>query len=180
MIRNREVIEKGAYVHYQPGAFLQVKNFIIANKSGKRCLLLQLVNTSDITVDGFKLALIQLDSIGNVISKDTFAYGSVKIAAAATYSVDVGLVLKPECADFRVQMVYALSGEYKYVFKNGQTVQHYDPRGYRGTRAFSHDAGTLNVRRRFETGKVLIGLIAAVAFFGVSLALAYAAIGALI
>ena len=66
-----EKVEKGAYPYHQHGAFVNVKNFIFTTRSGKRCLLLQFTNESAINVEAIKFVLVQLDSTGKVISKNT-------------------------------------------------------------------------------------------------------------
>ena len=180
MAKNRDIIEKGAYVHYQIGSFIEVKNFIIANKSDKKCLLLLLANNSETTVSSVKFTLTQLDALGKVISKDDFIFSDIKITPAGEYALESGIVLSEKCVDFRVKMIYALSGEYKYVFKNGQALQSYDPRGYKKKKAYAKDAGYVQVgRSRVKDGR-FHGLIAFLAVAAVVVVAAYVVIGGLL
>lgn len=180
MAKSKDIIEKGAYVHYQIGSFIEVKNFIIANKSDKKCLLLLLANNSETTVNSVKFTLTQLDALGKVISKDDFVFSDLRITPAGEYALESGIVLSEKCFDFRVKMIYALSGEYKYVFKKGQAIQSYDPRGYKKKKSYAKDAGYVQVgRRRVKDGR-LHGLIAFLAVAAVAVVTAYVLLGAVL
>ena len=172
---NRNILEKGSYIHYQSGAFVQVKNFILATRSAKKCLLLQLTNSSEADVDSVKITLVQLNSIGNVITEDSFTY-NLRIPAGGDAALESALVLKDGCTDFRVKIVYATSGQYKYLFKNGQSIQTYDPRGYK-ERLASGDGGTVTVKRRFEKSGRRFAFIAFIAIFTAIVAVAYVLLG---
>ena len=176
MAKSNDVIEKGAYLHRQAGAFIEPKNFIVAQKSGKRCLLLQFTNNSQNEINAIKFILIQTDSNGKTISKHTYSYSNIKIAASSDYALDKGLIIKEECVDFRVQMLYAISGVYKYVFRNGESVQTYDPRGYKDKNYSKGTAGTLQVKRRFAKSGRLHGFITFLSVMMVLAACAYAAL----
>ena len=175
MAKNNSVLEKGPYLHSQSGAFIEVKNFILTESSNKRCLLLQFTNNSKNTVDAIKFTLIQLDQSGKVIAKNNYSY-NVKMEPSHDYALECGLVIKDECVDFRVKILYAICGEYKYFFRNGEAVQSYDPRGYSSKKASASGQRSLEIKRRFSGGG-LHGLIAVLSVAMVLFACAFAAIG---
>lgn len=177
LARDNCVIEKGSYIHRQSGAFIGLKNFILAEKSGKRCLLLQFANSSQNEVNAIKFSLVFLDASGKAISKQTHSYSNLKIAPESDYALDTGIVIKNECADFRIQMIYAVSGDYKYFFRNGESVQSYDPRGYKEKDRYAGAKGTLQVKRRFAKSGRLHGFIAFMSVLMVFVACAYVALG---
>lgn len=174
MAKNDSILEKGPYLHNRSGAFIEVKNFILAEKSGKRYLLLQLVNKSEVEVSSIKFSLVQLDAAGNVIAKNSYRY-NVKMEYEKDFALESGLVIKDECVDFRIQMIYAVSGDYKYFFRNGESVQSYDPRGYSEKR-FASGTQELIVRRRYARSGALNGFIAALSAVAALLACAFSAI----
>ena len=176
MAKNNSILEKGPYVHNRAGVFIEIKNFILAEKTGKRYLLLQLVNNFSKTVSAIKFSLVQLDSAGNVITKNSYTY-NVKMEPGADFALECGLIIKDECVDFRVQMLYAISGEYKYFFRNGESVQSFDPRGYGSKSVSASDGRSMTVKRRFAGNSALHGLIALVSLILVLGACAFAAIG---
>ena len=123
---------------------------------------------------------------GAVGGKDTAEGGieqrllrpSLLIQIQATgLSLRTGIVLKKECVNFRVQMVYAISGEYKFLFRNGQAVQTYDPRGYDPKpKKNSSRRSSVEVKQRYGKHSGLHGLIA---FVGVLIIAAACTLSAL-
>ncbi|MBR5140478.1 MAG: hypothetical protein IKV16_05420 [Clostridia bacterium] len=180
MVRNKGVIEKSAYTRNQAGAFVQVKNYIIMRRDNKKFLLLQLSNSFERSVNGIKINLTQLDSAGNTVSNTSYVYDKLSIMPGASYAIPSGLVLDPSCVDFRVDIAYAVSGDYRYVFKNGLSVQTYDPRGYdkRSRSTFRND--TVITKRKFEKSRRAHSSIAWIASIAVLLTVAYATIGLLL
>ncbi len=177
MARDNSVIEKGSYLHRQSGAFVELKNFIISEKSGKRCLLLQFANNSQNEVTSIKFILVQLDASGKTISKQAYSYEGLKMKAERSFSLERGIVIKKECADFRLHMVYAVSGDYRYFFRNGRSVQSYDPRGYKEKKHPDAVNGTLQVKKTFGKSGRLHGFIAFIAVVMIFAACAYTALG---
>lgn len=162
MENNKAILDKGTYTFRQEGAFLSVKQYMLIEKEGKRCLLLRFFNASDIVVNAMEFLLIQLDADGKVISKDKIAYDDLNIRANKEYALKTGIVIKKGCVNFRVYVLYAVSGEYKYVFRNGQAVRLYDPRGYDPKPKKVLRKSVVEVKRRYaKSGRihVLISLL---------------------
>ena len=173
MTKNRNVLDKGTYNFHQEGAFLSVKQYMLVEREGKRCLLLRFMNESNLLIQAMEFTLIQLDGDGKVISTDRMRYDDLSVRPAREYALKTGIVLKPGCVNFRVQMAYAISGEYKYVFKNGQAVEHYDPRGYDLRQSTVYRKSTLSAKRKYSGAGRLYGFIA---FVGILLILAACAL----
>lgn len=130
MAGNNGYMEKGYYSHPQIGGYVSLKQFILYNESGKRCLLLRFSNDFSETVGAFGFILIQKDAQGKVISKRKIEYKGISIAPDGIYSSTSGIVVDERCADFVVKLTYIVCGIYKYTFRHGYPCRHYDPRGY--------------------------------------------------
>ena len=169
MAKNRNVLDKGTYNFHQEGAFLSVKQYMLVEREGKRCLLLRFVNESNMVIQAMEFTLVQLDGDGKVISSDRMTYDDLSVRPASEYALKTGIVLKAGCVNFRVQMAYAVSGEYKYLFKNGQAVEQYDPRGYDLRPQTVYRKGTISAKPKYARAGRLHGFIA---FIGIVLILA--------
>ncbi len=177
MAKDNNLLSKGSYDHYQTGAFIGVKNYIFSEQDGKKCLLLQLFNSSEKKISAFKFTLVQLDAAGRHIHKHSYTYHSLNIDAGLDYALKMGIVVKAECVSFRVQMLYAVSDGYKYVFKNGTAVKHYDPRGYENDKRSSRAGkGSSSVLRRYGNGGRLHGIAALIALLVICAACVYTAL----
>lgn len=177
MASERAILDKGSCNFHQEGAFLSVKQYMLVEREGKRCLLLRLENKSERIIHGLEFILLQLDGEGRVIARDRLAYDELNIRASEEYALRTGIVLKKECINFRVQMVYAISGEYKFLFRNGQAVQTYDPRGYDPKpKKNSSRRSSVAVKQRYGKRSGLHGLIA---FVGVLIIAAACTLSAL-
>lgn len=131
MKTNKGYFKKGFYNHPQVKGFPSVKQFILLEKEGKRCLLLRFVNGTDLKIDRMQIVLTQLDISGKVINKSKVQYRDMRFAPETTYVSSKGIIVKNECVDFRVDITYVVVGEYKYVKSNGCIVDTYDTRGYK-------------------------------------------------
>lgn len=175
-MKNRNVIDKGPYTYSQPGSFVEIKDFIITEKDGERYLLLRIKNNSQRIVDGVKLTLIQLDSSGNVISSDDHFFDELKVRSEGERALGSGLMLKKECTSFRVHIQHAVCDNYKFVFKKGQCLKYFDPRGYGpGSGRQNSGRGTENHYPRQGGMGRIYGLIAFVSVLFVVMACLYVA-----
>lgn len=129
-MKEREFVEKGSYNHPQADGAVALKQYMFVRRDGKRCLLFRFANESAHAVSGFEILLTQISSDGRVISRSRVPYPAVTVSSGGTYAPDSGVVVSDKCSDFRVSLVYYVSGDYKYVMKRGRAVPHYDPRGY--------------------------------------------------
>ena len=127
---DRQFVEKGSYTHPQADGYIALKQYIFMRKDNKRCLLFRFANEFSQTVHGFEIVVTQLSADGRVIGRSRVPYHNISVGTGNTYSPDSGVVVHDNCTDFRVTLVYFVSGCYKYVVKHGHAVAHYDPRGY--------------------------------------------------
>lgn len=177
MANEKIIIDKGTYTFRQEGAFVSPKQYMLIEKEGKRCLLLRFFNSSEILVNAIEFLLIQLDADGQIISRDRMAYDEISIRPENEYALKTGIVLKKGCVNFRVQMLYAISGEYKYVFRNGQAVQLYDPRGYEPKPKKAIRKSKANVKRRYAKIGRIHALISFISILLIAAACTFAALG---
>ena len=126
---NKRYIDKGIYSHGQIGGYLSVKQFMVVEEAGKRCLLLRFANESDFEINSVEFILTKINTHGVTIGTTRIKYDGLKIGAGEMYSPDMGIVVSSDCADFTVQILSIVSGKYRYVFKRGIVTAHYDKRG---------------------------------------------------
>lgn len=107
-----------------------LKHFMLVAQDGKRCLLLRFVNESKMEIGAMQFVLTQKDKAGRTIATDRIKYRNLRVAPDEIYSRESGIVVRDECDDFEVRLVSVISGPYKYTFKNGRVVAHFDKRGY--------------------------------------------------
>ena len=158
MRRNKGYFKKGFYNYAQVAGFPTVKQFIVTENKGKRCLLLRFANETNLTISNICFTLTQYDASGKVIEKSKVKYDKIEFRPETNYSHSKGIVISNECTDFKVDVNYVICGRYKYVNSNNHTVATYDIRGY-DTVPFK-GAG----RSAVEIKKVKIGGSRALAF----------------
>jgi hypothetical protein len=130
MIRSNDYLEKGYYSHRQYDGVLQVKQFMLIRKNGKRCLLLRFVNGTAFEINSMEFAITQRNSAGKVIETKRVRFTDLKIPSKEIYAADEGIAVSEACVDFTVKVLYVVSGRYKYTFKGARALSHYDVRGY--------------------------------------------------
>ena len=173
----KEYYEKGFYNHDQAGGFVSVKQFILVEREEKRVLLLRFSNDSPVEINRMRFQLTQLDKEGNEIEISKVKYSGLCAKPGDVFSPEEGVVVKSECADFVVKILYVVSGEYKYLAGKGRPTAHYDIRGYdepiKENGQTDENTVRLVVRRR-DTKKGFFRFIAAVSFVTALLSFAYA------
>lgn len=125
-----DYIDKGIYSHKQIGGYMTVKQFMVVEREGKRCLILRFLNESSLEVNAIEFTVIQRNTAGEIIGSSKIKHTHLSVGVGELYSPESGAVIKPECADFEIEMNSVVSGKYRYVFKGGQVTAHYDKRGY--------------------------------------------------
>lgn len=164
MSRSDGFFKKGFYNHHQPHGLPTVRQFIVTEVSGQRCLLLRFSNDTSLKINEMKFSLIQLDASGKVINKSNVKCDSITFLPQSTYSHSAGIAIKNECADFKVEILYVVSGKYKYVNRNNCTVATYDSRGYNTKPISGNQAHNAVVKRKRVGGAFMVfaALISAV------------------
>lgn len=130
MRKDDNCLSKGVYNHFQISGYLSVKQYMIIEYEGKRCLLLRFENEMKSRISAVKFTLEQRDSSNKTIKRVNVSYKNLNIGWGSLYSPEEGIVLEDDCENFIVHMRYIISGNIKYVFKKGLVTEHYDPRGY--------------------------------------------------
>lgn len=126
----RQIISKGEYRHYQIDNFISVKQYIFLRVDGKKCLTLRYTNSLGCKVNAFKFLLVQIDIKGNVISKKKVRVSDIVFANNTDYTPSKGIVVDEKCVDFKVLMLCAYAGRYRYKLKNDKIALYYVPHKY--------------------------------------------------
>jgi len=143
---NKGYFKKGFYNRKQIEGFPTLKQFILLEKGGKRCLVLRFANETEIRVDHMKFVLTQLNAQGKVIKKSKVEYRHMRLYPEQTYAAQSGIVVMDECVDFRINILYVISDKYKYVAGHGKAVATYDIRGYDGSPAMGRRNGGTKIQ----------------------------------
>lgn len=154
MRKEEKCLAKGIYSHPQVSGYLSVKQFMIIEQDGKKCLLLRFANEASFQISQVEFVLRQLNSKGDEISASVMKYSDLRIKVGGMYALEKGIVLKQECVDVVVQMISLVGGRYKYKFKNGIVTAHYDKDGYgvRETHNTWHRSNSVEVSSRYSDG----------------------------
>ena len=139
MINTDNVLEKGIYNHQQPSGYIVARNYLVLEEEGKRYLLIRFANESNVKITAFKFVLSQLDSNGKVICSSKITYDEVCLEPHATLSEKRGIRVKEECVDFYIKVISFVSELYRYEYKKGQLVVHYDVRSRLNTEKIEHE-----------------------------------------
>lgn len=127
MSENNTLLSKGLYHHPQPEKYIFLKEYIFKTCEEKRCLFLRCVNETDARIDYVELVVTQKNSKGKTIGKKRVAH-KVSAAPGASFAIPVGIVVDPECSDFKVSFTEARSGAYTYREKNHKVCIYYTPK----------------------------------------------------
>lgn len=108
---------------------MSLKQYMIVDEKGKRCLLLRFLNELNSDINAMEFRLVQLNSAGEVLDSSHVTVPDMRARAKNTYSLKKGIVLKEHCVDFRVTVLWVMSQGYKYVLRHSQMIPEYDVRG---------------------------------------------------
>ena len=168
---------KGDYLYAQPFDDFTVKQYMLVEQEGKRCLLLRFRNDSKMTVTGVEFIVKQMDAQGHPIGNITVRYSSVDIRPDSLYCPEQGIVVEHHCVDCIILMRYVVCDKVKYTFKKGHVRAHYSHRGYiqkKKTQERTHS----HVERRYSGGGWFYRLIAFVSLILVLFSLYFVMYGA--
>ena len=154
MRKEEKYLAKGIYSHPQTSGYLSVKQFIIIEQDGKKCLLLRFANEASFQISQVEFVLRQLNSKGDEISASVLKYSNLRIRAGGMYALDKGIVIEQECVDVIVQIVSIVGGRYKYKFNNGIVTAHYDKKGYDkiDTHHTWHSSNSVEISSKYSEG----------------------------
>ena len=125
MLINQQYLSKGFYQYAQIGNAVSVKNYIFMHENGKKCLLIRFSNDLEYTVDTMTFTVIQLDSVGKVITQTNVTYTELQFLPGSTYVAPIGLVVDDSCTDFKVVFSSVKSGRYEYLTRGGHLIVRY-------------------------------------------------------
>ena len=163
MTYNKRLV-KGIYKHNQISGYLSVRQYMVINQNGKRCLILRFENEMAKAVNAVEFSVKRLDADGNLIGDTTVKYDDLSIAPGQFYAPEIGTVIEKECADFIIQMRYVICQKVKYVFRKGMVTAHYNTRGYSEHNCYATEPHSVTVKRKFSTGVGFFRCMALLAF----------------
>lgn len=105
-----KVIAKGGYTYSQIKDCVTLKQYIYADVSGSKRLLLNFRNDNDERLDRLRFIVTFFDDFGTLISAKTFDAGALSVAPKAEFSVDAGIEPPKGWNDFKLTIVSAVYG----------------------------------------------------------------------
>jgi hypothetical protein len=124
---NDQCLAKGFYQHTQIKDFISVQQYMIVRARGKKCLLLRLLNDADFEAAYIRFTLRQFNAAGDQIAQTPVRINNLRLKPGATLTTDGGIVLREECADFKIVWDEVGSGRYRYYARDGHVVVRYVP-----------------------------------------------------
>lgn len=157
--KNNSLI-KGVYGHPQVSGYFVVKQYMVLEQDGKRCLLLRFVNELTTTIQTVEFTVKQFNAAGKSIGKLKIKYTGLSVKGGELYVPEQGIVIQDECVDFAIQMKYIISENVKYLYKKGIVTSHYNPRGFEEKQAkVSASKNKVGTKRRYwGGGKIYVGI----------------------
>ncbi|MBE6588964.1 MAG: hypothetical protein E7643_02180 [Ruminococcaceae bacterium] len=164
---------KGQYKHEQTEGFLMAREYIFLKENGKKCLLQRFLNETPREIQRVKFDLVELNMQGEVIKKTKLYYMNLAIKPGEYFSMPAGIVVSPECVDFKIARCTVCSEGYVWRVKRGKIQAYYDrPRRRRVLPQSMYFRTPLSVRSCRPSVGPLYGVLALLAFLssiGVSL-----------
>lgn len=118
-MQKESIISKGKYSFPQAENIVSVKQyFFVRDEKGQKRLLLRFFNDRDELCTKFAFVIRFMDSRGKVIDEESFETANVSIKGKSSYSFDEAIFVNERCTTFKVEVLYASYGDYKYVNDN--------------------------------------------------------------
>ncbi|MBE5741779.1 MAG: hypothetical protein E7360_00450 [Clostridiales bacterium] len=109
-----KILSKGKYAENQSSLPITVKQYIFADKDGKKQLYLRVKNERGETVTGVKYAIVQINARGQEIATTQVAFTNLKGVAGSLLSLNKPIEVRKECVDFKAYLISANYGNYVY------------------------------------------------------------------
>lgn len=175
MNNSKNYIEKGYYNHPQVSGYVSAKQFMLVRRNSKRCLLLRFENESALEFKSMEFMLIQRGANGEIIDKSKVKYNGIRIRPESIFAPQSGIVVSDDCVDFEIRMISLLSGPYKYTFRKGRAVCHYDTRGYGERKPSEANSGEVSIGSYRRGNAKFCGFIAFIALVMIFASVAFVA-----
>ena len=125
-MRREQVISKGKYSHEQPSGLVGVKQYLfIKDTDGKKRLLLRFCNYSNERCSKFAFILYRMDAKGRVIGQERYESAEREYCENEVFSFNRKIDVEDRCTDFKVQVIYAVYGNYTYRVEDGDVAVSY-------------------------------------------------------
>lgn len=122
-----QIISKGYYSYPQSIEQITLKQFMFALKNDKKCLLLRFSNNEENPINGIDFLILEMDSRGNKIGEQLVKAHDIYCAGGDNFSINEDIFINENCTDFKIQIVAADFGDYKYSFKKDNVSVSYAP-----------------------------------------------------
>ncbi len=122
-----EIFLKGIYSHPQISGFICARQYMIIVKDEKKYLTVRFSNDSDFTLTAVSIDILQLDSRGRILQKNTVSQQDMHLLPGSMFAPMSVVEADPKCSDVKVYVNYADSGEYRYTQRKGRITSNHLP-----------------------------------------------------
>ena len=126
-MQKNSIISKGKYSFAQAENIVSAKQyFFVRDEDGQKRLLLRFSNDRNETCTGFAFVVKFLDSRGRVIDEEEYESGDISVAAKGSFAFEESIFVDERCTSFRVEVLHAYYGNYKYNNEKGDISVEYE------------------------------------------------------
>ena len=119
-MQNKSIISKGKYSFAQAENIVSVRQyFFVRDEGGQKRLLLRFCNDRNETCTGFAFVVRFLDSRGRVIDEEEYESGTISVGSKRSFAFEEAIFVDERCCNFKVEVLHAYYGNYKYINENG-------------------------------------------------------------
>lgn len=124
---SNEIISKGTYRGSRTEGFLNTAQYMFVLREGKRYLAIRMSNDGSVPVDAIELCVIQLSGSGKELCRHCIREEGIIWRAGEYFTPSKHPPLHEGCADIRVSIIKARSGDHTYLLRGGRVVSRYTP-----------------------------------------------------
>lgn len=126
-MQNQSIISKGKYGYPQTEGIVSLKHyFFVRDEKGQKRLLLRFFNERKEACTKFAFVIRFLDSRGKVIDEERFETANIKMNGRKSYTFDEAIFVNEICTTFKVEVLYASYGNYKYTNEGDSVAIEYE------------------------------------------------------
>lgn len=115
-MKDYKILLKNNYLYNRENSLINILQYLIVEKEGKKYLLLQLNNNFKYSLNSFEMLVVQLDEKGNSICTSKFECKDINVRSGKTFIPEVFVELDEKCKDIKADLIEAKFN--KYIYQN--------------------------------------------------------------
>ena len=115
-MKDYKILVKNNYLYNRENSLINILQYLIVEKEGKKYLLLQLNNNFKQNVKELEMLIVQNDEKGNVICTSKFTCKDINVRSGKTFIPEVFVELNDNCKDIKADLIEARFN--KFIYQN--------------------------------------------------------------